>query len=171
MIMIKKVVIAILLTLGFISLVIPVSVIFDKNREPNDIDAVFGSLAIGVPSLSLAGYLLWDNKRKREQEKSNSLRKLFFEVIESSAGKINSLQFVKQATLSGKADLSGKEATLFLDQMVKEFGGDRDVSQKGTIYYDFDLQVIPYDLLNQESVSNPEEKTVTGENSSDNSST
>ncbi|MFM8294119.1 MAG: GUN4 domain-containing protein, partial [Microcystaceae cyanobacterium] len=65
---------------------------------------------------------------------------------ESSEGKINSLQFAKKVTLSGKANLSGHKATFFLDQMVKEFGRNRDVSQKGTIYYEFDLDAITYDL-------------------------
>ncbi len=143
MITIKKVVIALLLTVGFVGLMIPVSVVVDNNRKSDDMDAVFGGLAIGVPSLSIAIYLLWDDKRKREQEKSNSLRKLFFEAIESSNGKINSLQFAKKVTLSGETNLSGNEATLFLDQMVKEFRGNRDVSQKGTIYYEFDLNAIP----------------------------
>lgn len=155
MIMIKKVVIALLLTVGFVSLIIPVNIIFDKNTKNSDTNAVFASLAIGVSSFSITGYLLWADKRKREQEKLNSLRKLFFEVIESSAGKINSLQFAKKVTLSGKANLSGNEATLFLDKMVKEFGGNRDVSQKGTIYYDFDLQALPYELLNSEIVPDP----------------
>ena len=155
MIMIKKVAIAFLLTLGLVSLIIPVNIIFDKNTKNSDTNAVFASLAIGVSSFSITGYLLWADKRKREQEKLNSLRKLFFEVIESSAGKINSLQFAKKVTLSGKANLSGNEATLFLDKMVKEFGGNRDVSQKGTIYYDFDLQVLPYELLNSETVPDP----------------
>ena len=128
--MIKKVAIALLLTLGLVSLIIPVNTIFDNNIKNSDTNAVFASLALGVSSFSIAGYLLWADKRKREQEKLNSLRKLFFEVIESSAGKINSLQFAKKVTLSGKANLSGNEATLFLDKMVKEFGGNRDVSQK-----------------------------------------
>ena len=154
MIMIKKVAITLLLTVGLVSLIMPVNTIFDKNTKNSDTNAVFASLALGVSSFSIAGYLLWADKRKREQEKLNSLRKLFFEVIESSAGKINSLQFAKKVTLSGKANLSGNEATLFLDKMVKEFGGNRDVSQKGTIYYDFDLQVIPHDLLNLETVPN-----------------
>ena len=155
MIMIKKVAIAFLLTLGLVSLIIPVNTIFDKNTKNSDTNVVFASLAIGVSSFSIAGYLLWADKRKREQEKLNSLRKLFFEVIESSAGKINSLQFAKKVTLSGKANLSVNEATLFLNKMVKEFGGNRDVSQKGTIYYDFDLQVLPYELLNSETVPDP----------------
>jgi len=154
MIIIKKVVIALLLTVGLVSLIVPVNTIFDKNTKNSDTNAVFASLALGVSPFSIAGYLLWSDKRKREQEKLNSLRKLFFEVIESSAGKINSLQFAKKVTLSGKANLSGNKATLFLDKMVKEFGGNRDVSQKGTIYYDFDLQVLPYELLNSETVPN-----------------
>ena len=145
MIMIKKVALFLLLTVGFVGLMIPVSVVFDNNRKSdNNIDAVFGGLAIGVPSLSIAIYLLWDDKRKQKQEKLDYLRKLFFEIIESSNGKINPLQFAKQVTLSGKTNLSGHEATFFLDQMVKEFGGNRDVSQKGTIYYEFDLKAIPF---------------------------
>ncbi|MEB3192878.1 MAG: GUN4 domain-containing protein [Snowella sp.] len=143
--MIKKVAIILLLTLGIISLIVPVSVVFDKNKKIDNTNTILGGLVIGFSSLSIAGYLLWDDKRKREQEKFDSLRKLFFEVIESSGGKINSLQFAQKVTLSGKTNLSGHEATFFLDQMVKEFGGHRDVNQKGTIYYEFDLEVI--DLL------------------------
>ena len=155
--MIKKVAIAFLLTLGLVSLIIPVNTIFDKNTKNSNANAVFANLAIGASSFSIAGYLLLADKRKREQEKLNSLRKLFFEVIESSAGKINSLQFAKKVTLSEKANLSGNEATLFLDKMLKKFGGNRDVSQKGTIYYDFDLQALPCDIVNSEIVpdSNP----------------
>jgi hypothetical protein len=153
--MIKKVAIALLLTVGFVGLMIPVSVVVDNNKKSDDMDAIFGGLAMGVPSLSIAIYLLWDDKRKREQEKSNSLRKLFFEAIESSAGKINSLQFAKKVTLSGKTNLSGNEATLFLDQMVKEFGGNRDVSKKGTIYYEFDLEAIDLEPLAPEPAPVP----------------
>ena len=143
---IKKLAIAILLTVGFAGLVIPVSVVFDKNRKSNDMDAILGGLIIGVPSISLAMYLLWEDKRKRKQVRLNSLRKLFLRIIQSSAGKINSLQFATEVNLLGEVNLSGNEATLFLDQMVKEFGGNREVSQKGSIYYEFDLEVIPYSL-------------------------
>lgn len=143
--MLKKIAIAILLTAGFVGLMIPISVVSDKSKKNDNTNVILASLAIGLPSLSIAGYLLWDDKHKREQEKFDSLRKFFFEIIESSEGKINSLQFAKKVTLSGKANLSGYEATFFLDQMVKEFGGNRDVTQKGTIYYEFDLEAV--DLL------------------------
>ena len=143
---IKKLAIATLVTIGFTSLVMTANLVFDKNRKSNDMDSIILGLAIGFPSISLAMYLLWDDKRQREQAKLNSLRKLFLRIIQSSAGKINSLQFATEVNLLGEFNLSGNEATSFLDRMVKEFRGNREVSQKGSIYYEFDLEVIPYNL-------------------------
>ncbi len=134
----KKTIIFSLLTVSFLSLFIFISPLLNKNTKHNNTNYILGAL-VSIPCLSLAGYLLWSNKLKQDQEKINYLRTFFLELIRSTEGKINNLQFSAKINAAGKIHISGEEATLFLKKMIEEFNGDYFVSQQGSIYYVFDL--------------------------------
>ena len=70
---VKRFMIIILLTVGFFGLIASVSPMFDKNKKSNGIDIFLGGLAVGISSLSFAGYLLWNNKPKQEQKTSRKI--------------------------------------------------------------------------------------------------
>lgn len=136
----KKLLIPSLLTVGLVSLLIGVSPVFDKNKNPDNAKIIFGGMAIGFICLGLSGYFIWNNqqKQKSEKEKISYLRKAFLELIEATDGRITILEFVSHITRLGETEISGDEARLFLEQMAREFDGGYNFTDFGNTIYFFE---------------------------------
>jgi hypothetical protein len=130
-----------LLTLGTLGLIVTAISIFDRSENHNRLPLILGGVTVGIISFVSAGHLISQNKKK-----INYLREVFWEIIQSVEGEINNIRFADQVNSYKIIHISGYEAKNFLEAMVKEFDGRRDVTVNGNIYYEFDLQVVPYEL-------------------------
>lgn len=131
----KKVSAGILLSLGFIFLMVGVSELSKKER---DSDTLLGGLALGVPMLAGGGWIVWGLNRKYRQQlesekkqKDDRLNSIFFRLLKEEKGKITALRMAMEA------EISGEEAREYLDRKAKEFYATFDVDDRGEIFYLF----------------------------------
>ncbi len=125
-------------------LVVAIGLLFDS--EGPFIDNVLGSLFCLVFTASFAklGQLLMEHpplfaaKRQKSLKMEDSteaerLQPVFYEVVQTNRGSVTVMQF---AIASG---LSGEAAKTYLDQQAEQFEATFEVSDNGTIYYQFPL--------------------------------
>jgi|GEM_PF-2973152 hypothetical protein len=125
-------------------LVVAIALLFDS--EGPFIDNVLGSLFCLVFTASFAklGQLLMEHpplfagKRQKslkmeDPTEAERLQNVFYEVVQSNRGSVTVMQF---AIASG---LSGEAAKTYLDQQAEQFEATFEVSDNGTIYYQFPL--------------------------------
>ncbi|MFN6516311.1 MAG: hypothetical protein RMY29_017665 [Nostoc sp. CreGUA01] len=148
-----------LLTLGFMFLTLSASAALEKFatrnvpipvNDPNDFPApnatyqdnntVAGGLIFGVPSLTLGAWLALGLYRQSRQEKkalnqqrSDRLQSLFYEMLQENHGRVTVLGFAMQS------QLPPGDARQYLDQKAKEFNANFKVNEEGAVSYHFDV--------------------------------
>jgi hypothetical protein len=125
-------------------LVVAIALLFDS--EGPFIDNVLGSLfcLVFTASFAKSGQLLMEHppffagKRQKslkmqDPTEAERLQNLFYEVVQANQGSVTVMQFAIAAGLSGEA------AKTYLDQQAEQFEATFEVSDNGTIYYQFPL--------------------------------
>ena len=138
--LLRKLAAGFLLTWGFLFLVVPVAVLPDKNASQDDRDQAIGCLVLGLPTAAWGAWLVWGLYRQREQEKRDRLQATFYRLLQENNGSVTILSFAMAANLPGEA------AKVYLDAKAREFGAIFDVSDQGSLTYQFDQQALQ--LLN-----------------------
>ncbi|RCJ15345.1 hypothetical protein A6S26_08510 [Nostoc sp. ATCC 43529] len=148
-----------LLTLGFMFLtlsasaalekfatrkeVIPVKDAYDfpaPNATYQDNNTVAGGLIFGVPTFTLGAWLALgllrqsrQDKKALNQQRSDRLQSLFYEMLQENHGRVTVLGFAMQS------QLPPGDARQYLDQKAKEFNANFKVNEEGAVSYHFDV--------------------------------
>jgi hypothetical protein len=150
-----------LLILGFMFMTLSVSAAFEKNnmlkpippgvdedaRDYINRDALYvldvtakQGLIFGVPTLVLGSWLsieayrrVRQEKKVLNQQKSDRLQSVFYQMIAENHGRVTVLNFAMQS------QLPASEAKEFLDRRAKEFNANFKVSEDGGISYYFEV--------------------------------
>ncbi len=130
---IKKVSAGLLLTIGFIFLMVPVAVVTRKESTPQDRIDALGSFVLGLPAAAWGGWLAWQLYRQGQQEVRDRLHSSFYRLIQQGNGQISLLRFAMETQLPTAT------AKHYLDEKAKEFDATFDVSEEGGIFYHFIL--------------------------------
>ena len=134
-----------LLTWGLLFLIVPVVVLPDKNASQDDRDQAIGCLVGGIPITAWGAWLAWGLYRQRQKEERDRLQAIFYHLLKQGHGSVTVLK------LAMEAKLSGADAKQYLDAKAKEFGATFDVTDRGSIAYEFDLNAVS--LLESGTVS------------------
>ncbi|MEH2164837.1 MAG: hypothetical protein V7K38_28230 [Nostoc sp.] len=148
-----------LLTLGFMFLTLSASAAIEKfatrkvfipvkdaydfyapNATYQDDNTIAGGLIFGVPSLTLGTWLALGLYRQSRQEKkalnqqcSDRLQSLFYEMLQENHGRVTVLGFAMQS------QLPAAHARQYLDEKAKEFNANFKVNEEGAVSYHFDV--------------------------------
>ena len=129
----KKISAGLLLTIGFVFLMVPVVVLMRQDATPEDrMDAV-GGFVIGFPAAVWGGWLAWSLKRQNQNEGYDRLHYRFYRLLQEGNGQITVMRFAMEANLPAAT------AKQYLDEKAKEFDADFGVSEAGGIFYYFIL--------------------------------
>lgn len=151
-----------LLTLGFAFLTTSVSAIVERNAmfkpiSPGENEELVQEyfnrprasllnatatqgIIFGVPSLILGSWLGWglylqskNEKKALQQQLSDRLQSVFYDMIQNNDGRITVLGFAMQSQLPAIV------ARKYLDEKAQEFQANFKVSEEGSVSYHFDL--------------------------------
>ncbi len=145
--LLKKIAAGLLLSWGFVFLLVGISVLptlLGKNVTPkakeDATSAALGCIALGIPPAGFGTWLVWEMYRKsqkekeeREKAKSDKLREIFFRLIEENQGDITILRFVRET------NLTVDEAKEFLDKQALTLNATFDVTEDGNVFYHFSV--------------------------------
>ncbi|WP_414565384.1 MULTISPECIES: hypothetical protein [unclassified Anabaena] len=137
---IKKISAGFMLSLGFLCLLVSFSTLSDLTAEDTTPEekaeaqsAFWGGIVFGVPLTAGGGYISWGLRRQDQQEVSDRLDAIFYQMLKANNGKITVLQ------LAMEAKLPGKQAQEYLNQKSQEFNATFEPSDQGDISYLFHI--------------------------------
>jgi large subunit ribosomal protein L7/L12 len=131
--LLTKISAGLLLTLGFVFLMVPVAVLTRKEATSQDKIDALGGFVLGLPAVAWGGGLARGLYRQRQQEASDRLHSTFYRLLQQGNGQITVMRFAMEAQLPATA------AQQYLDEKAKEFDADFGVSEEGGIFYYFIL--------------------------------
>lgn len=139
--LIKKIGAGLLLTFGIPLTIYAIAEIVNPDTDSDDReDAIAALIIFTLPATAVGGWLAWSvykqgkqEQAARDKEVNARLKSTFFRLVQEGEGRITVMRFAMET------QLSGEEAKQFLDQKVKEFDGNFDVSEQGNVAYRFQL--------------------------------
>ena len=131
----------------------------NQNKSTNNFPIVISlGLALLMLGLSwriftiitIASGVTWFVKRYQEKQKQQKdyLKNIFYQLIQENNGYITALD------LAINSQLSGKIVQEFLDQQVKEFGAELEVTQEGGLLYYFPTAVSLVERITDKTLEN-----------------
>jgi uncharacterized membrane protein YeaQ/YmgE (transglycosylase-associated protein family) len=132
----KKILIGISFTIGFLFLGVSASLFTQKNLSDDDRDGALGCLIIGVPPTVLGGWLLWDLRRQKErsqQAMSLELEAIFLQQLQANQGNITIVSFA----VASKLPL--EEAKKYLEVKSTQLNSTFHINEAGGTSYHFDI--------------------------------
>lgn len=133
----KKISAGVLLSLGFMFLLVSVS---ELPKEKRDRDTIMGGLMLGVPLFAGGGWIVWEMNRQHQrqleaqkQQETDRLNTIFYQLLTVEEGRIDALQ------MAIKAQISPAEARAFLDGKAKEFETTFEIGDRGEVFYVFEV--------------------------------
>lgn len=123
-----------LLLLGVPVTVLGTSEILDAKRSEQDrSEAIAAVVILGIPPTLLGGFMLWWSRQRSQRLEHERLRSTFFRLLKENEGSVTALRFSMETGLEGRA------AKAYLDERAKEFNALYNVTQEGTVSYQFEL--------------------------------
>ncbi|MGB3642632.1 MAG: hypothetical protein WBA39_34370 [Rivularia sp. (in: cyanobacteria)] len=104
-----------------------------QEQKQEMADKAFAGLALGLSGVGLGSSLILSLKKQHQRQLTSHLQSTFYRLVEEQRGEISLLRFAKEA------EVTGKEAKLFLDSKAHEFNATFDHSNNGGVYYHFHL--------------------------------
>lgn len=139
---VKQILAGVLLTWGFICVIRVVDVSLDRRIDLLDQrNIIVACLMLGTPSLAGGGWLVWNERQRRQRQIEHRLQTIFFQLLRQGEGYISVLPFAMQT------ELNAAEAKAYLDQRAREFHADFQVSDTGQVFYYFDVNGISHKQL------------------------
>lgn len=158
----EKLAAAWLLTMGFMFVMLSAAAVFNKTTREKSItlplawdgsiefspatdtyvvdNTAVEGLIFGVPTLTLGTWLALGLYRQSRQEKkalnqqvSDRLQSIFYEMLKENHGRITVLGFAMQS------QLPAANARQYLDEKAKEFNANFKVNEEGAVSYHFDV--------------------------------
>jgi hypothetical protein len=136
MLSMKKILIGISFTIGFLFLGVSASLFTQKNLSGEDRDGAWGCLIVGVPPTALGGWLLWDlrrQKRDRKQATVLELESIFLQQLQANQGNITIISFA----VASKLPL--EEAKKYLEVKSTQLNSTFHINETGGTSYHFDI--------------------------------
>lgn len=127
----KKISAGVLLTIGFLFLMVPVVVLTRTDATPEDKMDALGGFVLGFPAAIWGGWLTWSLRRQNHNEGHNRLHSTFYKLLKEGNGKITVMRFAMEAQLPASA------AKQYLDEKAIEFDADFGVNEEGGVFYYF----------------------------------
>lgn len=134
---VKKISAGVLLSLGFMFLLVSVS---ELPKQERDSDTIWGGLMLGVPFFTGGGWIVWEMNRQHQrqleaqkQQETARLNAIFYQLLTAEGGRVTTLQ------MAIKAQISPEKAQVYLDGKAKEFETTFDVSDRGEVFYLFEI--------------------------------
>ncbi|MEH2437179.1 MAG: hypothetical protein V7K25_23560 [Nostoc sp.] len=116
------------------------SIEFSETNTPVIDDITVERLIFGIPSLTLGTWLALGLYRQSRQEKkalnqqvSDRLQSIFYEMLQKNHGRITVLGFAMQS------QLPAAHARQYLDEKAKDFNANFKVNEEGAVSYHFDV--------------------------------
>ena len=126
---------AAVLLFGLLISLVAVSKLQHPQTPAQDREELKASLVfVGLPLVSLGGWLIWTGRQQAERQQADLLRDGFFKVLRKNQGYVSVIQFAMATGLEGRL------AKAYLDDRALEFNADYDVSEAGNITYYFELE-------------------------------
>ncbi|MCC5626926.1 hypothetical protein LC613_01450 [Nostoc sphaeroides CHAB 2801] len=157
----EKLAAAWLLTMGFMFITLSAAEVFNKTTTEKSItlplawdgsiefsptntpvidDTTVERLIFGIPTLTLGAWLALGLYRQSRQEKkalnqqvSDRLQSIFYEMLKENHGRITVLGFAMQS------QLPAAHARQYLDEKAKDFNANFKVNEEGAVSYHFDV--------------------------------
>jgi hypothetical protein len=129
----KKISAGLLLTIGFLFLMVPVVVLTRQDATQEDRMDAIGGFVVGFPAAAWGGWLAWSLKRKNQNQGYDRLHSTFYRLLKQGNGQITVMRFAMEAQLPAAV------AQQYLDEKAKEFDADFGVNEEGGIFYYFIL--------------------------------
>ncbi|MCC5659678.1 hypothetical protein LC608_22430 [Nostoc sp. XA010] len=116
------------------------SIEFSETNTPVIDDTTIERLIFGIPTLILGTWLALGLYRQSRQEKkalnqqvSDRLQSIFYEMLQKNHGRITVLGFAMQS------QLPAAHARQYLDEKAKDFNANFKVNEEGAVSYHFDV--------------------------------
>lgn len=116
------------------------SIEFSETNTPVIDDTTIERLIFGIPTLTLGTWLALGLYRQSRQEKkalnqqvSDRLQSIFYEMLQKNHGRITVLGFAMQS------QLPAAHARQYLDEKAKDFNANFKVNEEGAVSYHFDV--------------------------------
>lgn len=116
------------------------SIEFSETNTPVIDDTTVERLIFGIPTLTLGTWLALGLYRQSRQEKkalnqqvSDRLQSIFYEMLQKNHGRITVLGFAMQS------QLPAAHARQYLDEKAKDFNANFKVNEEGAVSYHFDV--------------------------------
>ncbi len=123
-----------LLTFGSLCLLVALLTPFDKTQTPEDKNsAIIGALMFGLPMTAGGSFLLWSVAENHRQTKRDRLQSSFYQILKENHGNITVMR------LAMATGVSGNEAQQFLTEKAKEFNANFNITENGSIIYEFEV--------------------------------
>lgn len=137
----KKGASTLLLLLGVSILGIAIDKLQNPDTPPQDREELKACIVLlGLPFTLSGGLMAWGlhSDRSRSQQiqqkrERDRLQEIFYQLLQTHNGRIAVMP------LAMAAGLSGEEARIFLDKKAIEFDADFEVSDRGEIFYCFNI--------------------------------
>lgn len=132
----KKLLIGIFLSTGFVFLAVTASVFFTKNPSEKDKSAALGGLIIGVPATAAGGWLMWElrrHKQRLQQARELEIETIFLQQLTQNNGNMTAISFA----LATKLPL--EESKKYLDTKSTQLNCAYNIDERGGASYHFEL--------------------------------
>jgi hypothetical protein len=132
----KKILIGILLSTGFVFFAVAISVFLQKNPSEDDKESALGCLIIAAPPTAIGGWLIWDlrrQKRRSQQNTTQELETIFLEHLKENQGNITVISFA----IASKLPL--EESKKYLDIKSNQLNSTFHINEDGGTAYHFHL--------------------------------
>lgn len=114
---------------GYLPLLIPIAI---------GIVAIAGAEEILLPLVAIAGIgWAWKRYQKQQQKKLAHLNAVFYRLIQENQGRITALD------LAMKSNVPGSEVQKYLNERMREFSAQLEVTEQGGLLYYFETAFAP----------------------------
>jgi hypothetical protein len=129
---IKKLLVGVLLTFGFLFLMVGISDLFGETYSSQEkTTLIFGCVALGLPPIAGGLWIAYDMQKKNQQQNSLEIESIFLQNIQANKGMVNPINFAITTKLSID------EAKKYLDLKSKQLNGTFEVNEQGGTTYIF----------------------------------
>jgi hypothetical protein len=129
---IKKLLVGVLLTFGFLFLMVSISSLFGEAYSSQEkTNTVVGGVGLGLPLISGGLWIAYDMYKKNKQQNYLEIESVFLQLIQENKGVVDPINFA----ITTKISID--EAKKYLDLKSKQLNGTFEVKEQGGITYIF----------------------------------
>jgi hypothetical protein len=123
------------LGVGILFLGVALSIFLQRDPSPQDRDAAWGCILIGISPTAVSGLLIWDlyqGRQRVQQNRSLVLEAIFLQQIQANRGNIT----VESLAIASKLPMT--DAQKYLEEKSRQLHGTFETDETGRTFYHFD---------------------------------